>query len=97
MLVGEDGEAVKEAVAAVRSIFTEDASTLLAGPLLPAASETAEAANLSTTVPAEQEAAVTVIDEPELTEGVNKQPVAVPVLLKSEAVRPVTFFEKARV
>ena len=81
----------------MRSIFTEDASTLLAGPLLPAASETAEAANLSTTVPAEHEAAVTVIDEPEAAEGVNTQPVAVPVLLKSAAVRPEMASEKVRV
>ena len=77
--------------------MTEEATTSLAGPLLPAASEIALAARLNTTVPSEQEATVTVIDEPELTEGVNKQPVAVPVLMKSEAVRPVTFFEKARV
>ena len=97
MLVGEDGEADQEAVAAVRSIFTEDASILLAGPLLPAASETEEAANLSTTVPAEQEATVTVIEEPEEAEGVKTQPVAVPVLEKSAEVKPETVLEKLSV
>ena len=55
------------------------------------------AARLNTTVPSEQEETVTVIEEPELAEGVKTQPVAVPVLLKSEAVRPVTLFEKVRV
>jgi len=88
---------VKEAVAAVRSIFAEEASALLAGPLLPAVSETDEAASLKTTVPSEQEAAVTVIDEPELVEGVKTQPVAVPVFEKSAAVRPETVLEKVRV
>jgi hypothetical protein len=77
--------------------MTEEAITSLAGPLLPAVSETALAAKLNTTVPSEQEETVTVIEEPELAEGVITQPVAVPVLLKSEAVRPVTLFEKVRV
>ena len=84
-------------MAAVRSTFTEDASTLLAGPLLPGASDTAEAANLSTTVPSEQDETVTVIEEPEAADGVNTQPVAVPVLLKSAAVNPEMASEKARV
>ena len=88
---------MKEAVAAVRSIVTEEASTLLAGLLLPAVSETDEAASLKTTVPSEQEAAVTVIDEPELVEGVKKQPVAVPVFEKSAEVNPETALEKVRV
>ena len=88
--------AVQEAVGAVRSIFTEEASALPAGALFPAASETAEAANLKTTVPCEQEAAVTVIDDPEAAEGVKMQPVAVPVLLKSAEVSPETFSEKRR-
>ena len=87
----------QEAVGAVRSIFTEEASILLAGPLLPAVSDTAEAANLSTTVPCEQEATVTVIEEPEAAEGVNTQPVAVPVLLKSAEVNPETALEKVSV
>jgi hypothetical protein len=81
----------------VRSIFTEEASTLLAGPLLPAASDTAEAANLSITVPSEQEATVTVIEEPEAVEGVNTQPEAVPVLEKSAAVNPEMASEKVSV
>jgi len=88
--------AVQEAVAAVRSIFTEDASTLLAGALFPAASETAEAASLNTTVPSEHEEIVTVIEEPELAAGVKTQPVAVPVLLKSAEVRPEIASEKVK-
>ena len=96
MLVGEDGEADQEAVAAVRSIFTEEASTLLAGPLLPAESATEEAARRSTTVPSEQEVSETVIDEPEAAAGVKTQPVAVPALEKSAAVRPETASAKVR-
>ena len=89
--------AVQEAVGAVRSIVTAEASILLAGPLLPAASETEEAASLNTTVPAEHEATVIVIEEPEAAEAVKAQPVAVPVLLKSAAVRPEIASEKVRV
>jgi hypothetical protein len=77
--------------------MTEEAIASLAGPLLPAASEIALAARLNTTVPSEQEETVIVIKDPELAEGAKTQPVAVPVLLKSEAVRLVTLFEKARV
>ena len=81
----------------MRSTVTEEASKLLAGPLLLAASETALAAKLKTTVPSEQEETVTVIEEPEEAEGVNKQPVAVPVFEKSAAVNPATASEKVRV
>ena len=48
-------------------------------------------------MPSEQEAAVTVIDEPEEAEGVKTQPVAVPVLLKSAEVNPETVSEKVRI
>jgi hypothetical protein len=54
-------------------------------------------AKLNTTVPSEQEAAVTVIEEPEDAEGVKTQPVAVPVLEKSAEVRPEMASEKVRV
>ena len=84
-------------MAAERSTVTEEAATSLAGPALPAESETAEVAKARTTVPSEQEAAVTVTDEPEVAEGVMTQPVAEPVLLKSAEVRPETASEKARV
>ena len=84
-------------MAAERSTVTEDAATSLAGPALPAESETTEAAKARTTVHSEQEAAVTVIDEPEAAEGVITQPVAVPVLLKPAEVRPLTASEKVRV
>jgi hypothetical protein len=55
------------------------------------------AAKLSITVPAEQEATETVTEVPVEAEGVITQPVAVPVLLKSEEVRPVIDSEKFRV
>jgi len=63
---------------------------------LPGASDTAEAANLSTTVPSEQDETVTVIEEPEAADGVNTQPVAVPVFEKSAAVNPEIVSEKAK-
>ena len=81
----------------MRSIFTEEADRAAAGPVLLAASETAAAASRSATVPSEQEATVTVIDEPEAAEGVNTQPVAVPVFEKSAAPNPEIASEKAKV
>jgi len=96
-LVGEAGDEVQVAVGAVRSTVTEGALSLADGAPLPAASETALAASLNTTVPSEQDVAVTAIDEPELAEGVKMQPVAVPALLKSAEVKPLTVFEKPSV
>jgi hypothetical protein len=63
---------------------------------LPAESEIDPEARRSTTVPSEQEAAVTVIEEPEEAEGVKMHPVAVPVLDRSAEVRPETLSEKVR-
>ena len=85
------------AVGAVRSTVTEEASKLVAGPLLPAESATEEAARRSTTVPSEQEVSETVIEEPEAAEAVKAQPVAVPVFEKSAAVKPEIVSEKVRV
>ena len=85
------------AVGAVRSTVTEEASKLAAGPVLPAVSLTPEAASLNIKVPLEQEETVIVIEEPEDAEGVNTQPVAVPVLEKSAAVNPEIASEKVRV
>ena len=82
---------------AVRSTVTEEAAAAVAGPPLPAESATEEAASLNTTVPAEQEATVTVIEEPEAAEAVKAQPVAVPVFEKSAAVKPEIVSEKVRV
>ena len=96
-MVGEDGVVDQEAVGAVRSIVTEVAAAAAEGPVLEAASLAPFAANLSTNVPSEQEATVTVIDEPEAEEGVKTQPVAVPVLLKSAAANPETASEKVKV
>jgi len=64
---------------------------------LPAESVTEAPAKLNTTVPSEQEETVTVIDEPELAEGVKTQPIADPVLLKSAEVIPLTDSEKVRI
>jgi hypothetical protein len=47
------------------------------------------------TVPSEQFEATTIKDNPEAAEGANEQPLAVPALEKSEAVRPETAFEKS--
>jgi hypothetical protein len=87
---------MKEAVGAVRSTVTEEALRLLAGPVLPAESATEEAARRSTTVPSEQDDAVTVIEEPEAAEGEKEQPEAVPALEKSAEIRPETDSEKVR-
>ena len=81
----------------VRSTVTDAAATLLAGPALLALSLTPAAASLNITVPAEQEETVTVTDEPEAAEGVNTQPVAVPVFEKSAEVKPDTVSEKVRI
>ena len=82
---------------AVRSTVTDAAATLLAGPALEEVSATEPAASRKTTVPAEQEETVTVIEEPDAAEGENEQSVAVPVLEKSAEVRPVIDSEKVRV
>ena len=81
----------------MRSTVTEEALRLLAGAALPAKSETASEASLSTPVPSEQEEATTVKEEPEAAEGANEQPVAVPALEKSAEVKPEMLSEKARV
>ena len=88
---------VQEAVGAVLSIVTLEATAAVAGPVLPAVSVTPLAARFIMTVPAEQLATVTVIDAPEAADGVKAQPVAVPVLVKSAAVIPETDSEKVRV
>jgi hypothetical protein len=58
---------------------------------------TERAAKRITTVPSEQEVAVTVIDEPELADGVKTQPVADPAFEKSAEVKPDTASEKVRI
>ena len=74
-----------------------EATGVETGPALPVASLAALAANLNTTVPAEQEETVTVIEEPEAAEGVKTQPVADPAFEKSADVRPETLSEKVSV
>ena len=94
--MGEAGS-LQEAIGEVRSTTTEEAVRLEAGPELPAKSETASEASLSTPVPSEQEEATTVKEEPEAAEGANEQPVAVPALEKSAEVKPEMLSEKVRV
>jgi hypothetical protein len=81
--VGLLGTTDQVAVGAVRSIVTLAASVLDVGPVLPAVSVTPFAASRAITVPSEQLATVTVIEVPLEADGVNTQPVAVPVLEKS--------------
>ena len=81
----------------MRSTVTEEAEEAAEGPILVAVSVTELAANLSTTVPSEQEETVTVIEEPAAAEGVKTQPEADPVFEKAAAVRPETASEKVRV
>ena len=64
---------------------------------MPAESVTERAASLKTTVPSEQEVAVTVIDVPEEAEGVKTHPVADPAFEKSAEVKPETASEKVRI
>ena len=96
-MVGLDGTTVQEAVGGVLSIVTEEASVLAVGPVLPAVSVTPLAARRATTVPSKQPATVMVIEEPEAADGVKVQPVAVPVLVKSDEAIPETDSEKVRV
>ena len=83
--------------AGVVSIVTLDALEALAGPVFATESLTESAASLAITVPSEEHATVTVMDVPDVADGVNKQPVAVPVLEKSLLIIPVTLSEKSSV
>ena len=85
------------AVGAVRSTVTEAALRFATGPTLLAESTTEAKDRPRMTVPSEQEATVTVIEEPEAAEGVNTQPVAVPALEKSAEVNPETASENVRI
>jgi len=81
-------------VGTLRSITTELAASEEAGELLPVLSVVAPAARDNVNDPSEQEETTTVKLVPELAEGVNTQPVAVPVLEKSAAVSPETLLSK---
>ena len=85
------------AVGALRSIVTELAASEEAGELLPVLSVVAPAARDNVNDPSEQEEATTVKLVPELAEGVNTQPVAVPVFEKSAGVRPEMLLSNRRV
>ena len=95
--MGDPGTELQDTSGLVLSTKIEEALTLAAGPVLPAESETDANASFKITVPSEQEATVTVIEEPEAAEGVKTQPVAVPVFEKSAEVRPEMLSEKVRV
>jgi len=74
-----------------------DALVALEGPVFATASLTESARSVATTVPSDAHATVTVMDVPDVADGVNKQPVAVPVLEKSSLVIPLTLSEKSSV
>ena len=84
---GDDGS-VHDTVGATESIVTDEALTPDTGPVMPDA-DTASAAIRATTVPSDEHATPTVIVVPDPADGVNTQPVAVPVLEKSLDVRPL--------
>jgi hypothetical protein len=84
-------------VGAVLSMVTVVASALAVGPLFAAASATEFAARRATTVPSDVHVTDTVTEVPEVADGVNVQPAAVPVLLKSPAAMPETDSEKLSV
>jgi hypothetical protein len=71
------------------STYRDAAATADAGPVLPAASTTASAANCSTNVPSPHPVTATLIVVPDDAAGVNTHPVAVPVFEKSAAARPL--------
>ncbi len=81
---------VQVAVVGVRSIVVVAPSRLVAGPVLPAPSETASASRRGMSVPSEQAVTTTSIEVPVDADGVNTQPVAVPWFVKSAAVMPTT-------
>jgi hypothetical protein len=75
---------------ATRSTVTDTAASANPGAVLPAASDTAPAPKVSTTVPSSHDDNVIVNNEPDDADGVNTQFVAVPVFEKSEPVSPLT-------
>ena len=77
--VGVDAMRIKE---------TDDEAVSVAGPVLPAVSETELARKTVSSVPSEVHETQIEIDVPVAVAGLNVQPVAVPRLVKSEAVRP---------
>jgi hypothetical protein len=85
------------AVGALRSITTELAASGETGELLPVLSVVAPAARDNVNDPSEQEDTATVRLVPDPAEGVNTQPVAVPVFEKSAAVRPEMLLSNRRV
>jgi hypothetical protein len=95
VVVGEGAVVVVVGVGTV-SIVTDEALTPDTGPVMPDA-DTAPAAIRATTVPSDEHATPTVIVVPDPADGVNTQPVAVPVLEKSPAAIPVTLLLKTSV
>lgn len=67
----------------------EEAEVAVVGPWFPAASCTELALSRATNVPAPVQSTDTVIVVPEVADGVNVHPVAVPVFVKSAADKPL--------
>lgn len=97
--VGELTAVVNElTVGAVRSIVMAPELAWAVGAVLPAASETVLAVMLRVSVPFEQPVTATVTLVPLVADGVpTVQPVAVPEVVKSAALIPVTDSPKATV
>jgi hypothetical protein len=75
-------------VEAMRIKETDDEAVSVAGPVLPAASETELARKTVSSVPSEVHETEIEIDVPVAVAGLNVQPVAVPLLNKSALESP---------
>jgi hypothetical protein len=94
--VPEVAEVDQDADGSDESIVTDDAEVVVPGPLLPAPSETADERMESPTVPVLVHDKSIRYDDAELATGAMVHGDAVPVAVKSAAVRPVTSSLKAK-
>ena len=83
-------------VEAMRTKETDDEAVSVAGPVLPAVSETELARKTVSSVPSEVHETEIEIDVPVDAAGLNVQPVAVPLLNKSELESPEIVSPKLR-
>jgi hypothetical protein len=96
LLTCDAGWELHEAEGAERSTSTAVDSAFAPGANPPTLLFTDSAANLSWTVPSEQEAAVIVNNNPEEAEVLITQPVALPMLVMSLAIRLLIALENSR-
>ena len=83
-------------VEAMRTKETDDEAVSVAGPVLPTASETELARKTASSVPSEEHETEIEIEVPVDAAGLNVQPVAVPLLNKSELESPEIVSPKLR-